>query len=591
LGKEKAMDSVSNWLFDQPMVDMAGPAPGDNALCWKYENGIHSMIIDAPEGTKGSTKYKVKGLSPYFWDFDEKNNNDEGSSGKCYDVFKKDTSNFDVDTLLENILETKEDILIDDWKNWGADQTIIVSTHGTTFGYDSAAQTKWKPSYDTARGQNNFKDPTICLLTHVLADTTFIITQRSDSLGNIFYDTAKSPPYWKDLTAQPSPRIVLYPMPGMRMVEYPVPKAIIDTFPRYALSPSFFKDYDKNMDSSLVYISACRSLYNNGLWNSFHANGVKSMLGYTDFVKLAFAAQMGQTIFKSLANGDTLKHAMDSARVFAGNNWHKCKRKPSDSVEWPADSMDCRKAARFEYRGDSNFTYFHPPYLFNFSNDLVSLDTNGWYAHFEDVSSYNNPIMNSDSVSVPGNKYILLRQKLDSAFFFVQAVDHPEDFNSAAMLHIHSMAPVYANAIYLTANTWGVVDSLIINHNEAARITCYFTKKGGVVESWMDILFEGINIRPTYIDPDSPANAPTDSNTINIRTDIIAPWPDVPESKVKSFIDLIKIPIPDSYKDCKIDSIKVQNTVGHCGEGSGTWPGILYLNAMTIEQVHPKPIK
>lgn len=57
----------------------------------------------------------------------------------------------------------------------------------------------------------------------------------------------------------------------------------------YAILPQFVSAYNANFQNSLVFINACRSSYNSTMANAFTSKGVKTYLGYTDYVEATFA--------------------------------------------------------------------------------------------------------------------------------------------------------------------------------------------------------------------------------------------------------------------------------------------------------------
>jgi hypothetical protein len=340
IGQDLAMDSVANWLYNQPTVAMAGVGPGGKALCWEFECGVHAMISDAPEGRKGTVRNKAKGIAPYLWFF---RSGDELYPNMSYDILRNDTNLFNAEPGLVNDDYQKHDVSLEDWMNWHPYKTIIVSTHGNTFGYgDSLHNIRW-PKQDSLRFWTAFDKPFICLESYVPADTTLRFDVR-------FHDTL-FPTHWKDFTVTKDgiPNIVLSKDTG-------------GTY--YALTPRFFSQYDTGLINSLIYISACRSLYQGrmsqwgSLWNAFHSNGASAMLGYTDYTRIGFAAMMGWVVYDRLERGDTLKHALDTALSFCKEHIGEPKEffnVFSDSL--PADTSISLLASRLKMEGDKNFVF------------------------------------------------------------------------------------------------------------------------------------------------------------------------------------------------------------------------------------------
>jgi hypothetical protein len=59
----------------------------------------------------------------------------------------------------------------------------------------------------------------------------------------------------------------------------------------YAILPSFISDYGGSYPSSLVFINACRSMFNNTMSSAFLNKGAAAYLGYSEIVLATFAAQ------------------------------------------------------------------------------------------------------------------------------------------------------------------------------------------------------------------------------------------------------------------------------------------------------------
>lgn len=193
---------------------------------------------------------------------------------------------------------------------------MLVATHGNTFGYDSLTQIRRMPSTDLTPGKSFWSKPYITLLTHVKADT---------SSGSR---------YWGDLTS------------GGKTY----PRMILTSSGNYALTSKFFSTFDKGMAGALISVGACRSLYNDNLWDAFRSNGDSktAMIGYTDDVDGRFAGKAAEMIFKNLVKGKTLKQAVDSVVTFCGQS--------SNGFCYVNNGKAWDSVAYLEFRGDSNYT-------------------------------------------------------------------------------------------------------------------------------------------------------------------------------------------------------------------------------------------
>lgn len=326
--EKAAMDSVANWLIEQPSVAVAGVGPGEKAICWQYSNGVHAMISNAPPGTRGSGKVKTKAFSPYQFDgaFGPFDDGLTAYRGAIVPAANADTALYDADSLLLNTAIPDSTVTIEHWKNWGGYKAVVVASHGNTFGYDSLAQIKWKPTTDTlAMGKSLWAKPYVTVVNHTKADTT------------------SGSKYWKDLTSggKTFPRIIVVDI-GYGL--------------EYAMTSKFFKTYNSNLKGSLLSFGSCRSLYNDELWNAIRANGdaATAMIGYSDYVKGNFAGKAAEIIFKSLVNGKTLRQSVDSVVGFCGQTGNSfCTVK--NGKAWDSTKAG-DQGAFLEYRGDSSYT-------------------------------------------------------------------------------------------------------------------------------------------------------------------------------------------------------------------------------------------
>lgn len=70
----------------------------------------------------------------------------------------------------------------------------------------------------------------------------------------------------------------------------------------WAVLPSFIRDYSKgnNFPDSLVYLGACRSVYNGTMVAAFIGNGARTVFGYSQYVKNTWARLKGTALFTGL---------------------------------------------------------------------------------------------------------------------------------------------------------------------------------------------------------------------------------------------------------------------------------------------------
>ncbi|MBM4353123.1 MAG: hypothetical protein FJ109_04900 [Deltaproteobacteria bacterium] len=79
---------------------------------------------------------------------------------------------------------------------------------------------------------------------------------------------------------------------------------------RYGILPSFVREHQgRGYPDSVVYLGACRSLWNGTLAMEFYAAGAKAVAGYSGYVTTAFAYQAGAKFYSALV--EEMKHTGD----------------------------------------------------------------------------------------------------------------------------------------------------------------------------------------------------------------------------------------------------------------------------------------
>jgi len=69
----------------------------------------------------------------------------------------------------------------------------------------------------------------------------------------------------------------------------------------FGITPAFIRHHaEKPYPRSLIYLGACRSLWNGSLAAEFFAAGAAAVVGYTGYVKNDFATKWGKTLFSNL---------------------------------------------------------------------------------------------------------------------------------------------------------------------------------------------------------------------------------------------------------------------------------------------------
>jgi len=101
----------------------------------------------------------------------------------------------------------------------------------------------------------------------------------------------------------------------------------------WAVHPSFFRKHSARMwPNSLVYLGACRTLYNGTLASELFGLGVTTVAGFTDYVTSAFAQEQSEKWFTKILDGRKTTgqamilpvsdpvHPVGQFRIFGGNN-------------------------------------------------------------------------------------------------------------------------------------------------------------------------------------------------------------------------------------------------------------------------------
>ena len=80
-------------------------------------------------------------------------------------------------------------------------------------------------------------------------------------------------------------------------------RAVLGT-QNFGILPAFIRHYrDRGYPDSLVYLGACRSLWNGTLGMEFFAAGAKAVVGYSGYVTSTFAYEQGTSFFSNLIEG------------------------------------------------------------------------------------------------------------------------------------------------------------------------------------------------------------------------------------------------------------------------------------------------
>ncbi len=273
-----ALQQVLSGLNANPAVEYAGVSESGNGIWLVWESGILGGLMLNPEGTKGfvgsegftggaepsqDTTYsfeqaleeayncsstdaattlrpqnrKAIVLGAFYWQFLA---NDDAPEVRNI-LFKSKCPKFEIKEAWN------ADVTVDLYKTLHEYGTVVISTHGDTF-YDGL------PSWLIKQWGWNYWG----------GQVVFFAGEQAT--------TANRTKYQADLLSK---RLAVYNTTNSAY---------------FGVLPSFVTHYSStNFPDSLIYMSSCRSLYNDSMANAFLGKGAKTFLGYDNYVNAAFA--------------------------------------------------------------------------------------------------------------------------------------------------------------------------------------------------------------------------------------------------------------------------------------------------------------
>ena len=90
---------------------------------------------------------------------------------------------------------------------------------------------------------------------------------------------------------------------------------------RLIILPSFIMAYNGNFPNSIVYVSSCRSSYNNTMASSFLGKNAKAYYGYDDYVLASYTLNAGKELFDNfMIKGLNAETSYSNATSSAGSS-------------------------------------------------------------------------------------------------------------------------------------------------------------------------------------------------------------------------------------------------------------------------------
>jgi len=284
-GEEEARNRLVEWLEQQPTIAKAGISENGYGIWWVFESGILGGLILSPEGLKGSIgSTKAIDLSPFYNGFNGFNGfyPEDDYDGAFTELKKSQCPKFTTTAFLNDTASVER------FKNLSNYGVIIISSHGDSWynGLLSWWQDHFGEEIDFFENW----------LSQVVILTRTIATKDNKKIYEI------------DLSKH---------------------RLVIANNSFFCITPAFIVHYNRNFPYSLVYVSACRSLYNSSMADAFLSKGAKVYFGYTDYVPVNYAFNCGKSLFEHLVEGETAKeafeHAIQENGEHAGTAYFKMK--------------------------------------------------------------------------------------------------------------------------------------------------------------------------------------------------------------------------------------------------------------------------
>ncbi|MFW6155034.1 MAG: hypothetical protein ACOC95_07460, partial [Planctomycetota bacterium] len=262
INRSTALGQIRQDLLTEPGVNPNSIRTTDDGIFWLTTEGILCGAIEnagtksddaavatavAPpnvaanitmETMAGDDEPEIRGeaivLAPFAWDFEPADESDEIAT-------ILENAGVDV-TIKHNMPQGAATISVDDFKNLGRYEAVVVSTHGTTTGHNVLVNTGDRTS-----------------LIEYVTRAPDLITGRLAVVGDYFY-----------------------------------------------ITPKFIRHYTGAMNDSIIYMSSCSSTANNTLASAFLSQGAGAYIGYSDTVNTGFANTRGLRSFNHLVEGNTV---------------------------------------------------------------------------------------------------------------------------------------------------------------------------------------------------------------------------------------------------------------------------------------------
>ncbi len=240
----RTTNGISKW---RPLEMFPNPASG------LYSFSKSASVDENAIGSKTAIL-----LSPYYHQF--RGNDDYW--GAWQPIKNSVCPKFDL-TAKYNISSGDQNITPEDFKNLSDYGVVVISTHGDNWYHGIA--TWWEDYF----GATCNSDPKKCnWLADAFSQVVLLTGYRATDANKLTYET--------DLQQH---------------------RLMVSLGGSLGVLPSFITKYNGTFPDSMIWLGACRSMYNNTMANAFINKGAKSVVGFDDYVASSYCKNIGSALF------------------------------------------------------------------------------------------------------------------------------------------------------------------------------------------------------------------------------------------------------------------------------------------------------
>ena len=305
--KKAQADAIATLKADAAVAE-AGPASSGGYGVWiRYKNGVVGALNLAPAGVRGGAgvpsaanaalpTYSVGtrralSLAPFAAEFEKSGGDEAAVAGK--DLAARECPPFAVDQRIGSAALLKE------YRAMSQYGIVAISGHGDALfeGMDTAAK-------ETLNWEH-----------HGSQEVIWTGEKVCDNLSSSTAKCAKT-----GAGCPTGQTCVITSSNGGTCVDHTQGdlvrgRVVLGTL-TYGITPSFIGRHSvEPFPGSIVYLGACRSLYNGSLAVQLYGNGAEAVVGYQDYVSSEFAAKQGLEFWKRLGEGSSVNQALQDKQL------------------------------------------------------------------------------------------------------------------------------------------------------------------------------------------------------------------------------------------------------------------------------------